>query len=1050
MEPSLPSGVAGQAMGRREEEKDEADAELAALDLEPEPEAAFVDFITDLPAFLLAKVDGDELAHLLESEQNTPFDTPREEEQEEVQDDDDGADGLESPEMEASHKVKKPEGTKLAGFGLQPGEADRDTELNRQALGGLVEDQRHDDRLTQAAHRHRVEAADAHLEGDWQADGPTRQWSISHARILYIVSVYALESPFANEDEREPWLKELHLMVLIYEAIEASLLPFNTVPQWMMAMDSAGRSQKIWLKIAQEGVNFLNDLCKKGYVHMLRVMTEDGWTQNAYRCSKQGEEFLNTVPDKLKSQCDGVVTDRIDGQSKEVIIGTDPDHHGPQIFLRSQSGLKYQSTITDLGKVPYVVSPYLPDCVRHDKALLLKDNSNFSYQCMLWESQVPDDRDEACVLANVSVLLTEWVLTGPNSIGLMVDALEGSVFSERGRKPVVFSTSSADGKLSMTLRKKLTADDEIKTRSTLLDFQPGLDVNFEAEILQSQDLPVKKIQEFGVHINQSGVVQCGAQLEALQDREWDDVAPNLLATVIMDLHFDSSQIVNPMMSKLQIDVLSCLYDGNHMSRTKSLCILAERIEPKLTAAEYMDGGRYQKEFVQLVGEVHTCRDMTDDDVIFIGKEGVLLAGPKSRELEGLIVKYIALMVLDHAIQKLFARIRSLNNKLNRCHQVILERREQVANRLNPRDIINEAGQELRLLWMLMENMRSSIKGAEIVDRPTEHIQQRLWEMLEFAMYKNEIMSRSHDLERLLTCTQNEVRTLTNIADIEDRVDLEEVFYNVDKDAEKLAAPVNATLTHTGEVHMRSEVPLRVITICFGGFLTRDILHRLHIGIETGAPTPAWFSGSTKGFNDAPLLLFLMCLGVFVAGCYFTVWYAGRAMHAAKGFLWRTVILNLPITDLKKFVKFLHNSGCNIAEFNATKMESHESKVVHATFQDSNLLHWMGEYPMLTISYDSENRFIISAKFAWSYWGRHISSSDVKQYVIEMFVNAGAIERPDPDAAPSTGKAQTDGGRKSAVEKRKAAAAQQRAQMQKEMEANAQKAKEKQRGGFFGR
>ena len=50
-------------MGRREEEKDEADAELAALDLEPEPETAFVDFITDLPAFLLAKVDGTHPLH---------------------------------------------------------------------------------------------------------------------------------------------------------------------------------------------------------------------------------------------------------------------------------------------------------------------------------------------------------------------------------------------------------------------------------------------------------------------------------------------------------------------------------------------------------------------------------------------------------------------------------------------------------------------------------------------------------------------------------------------------------------------------------------------------------------------------------------------------------------------------------------------------------------------------------------------------------------------------------------------------------------------------
>lgn len=57
-----------------------------------------------------------------------------------------------------------------------------------------------------------------------------------------------------------------------------------------------------------------------------------------------------------------------------------------------------------------------------------------------------------------------------------------------------------------------------------------------------------------------------------------------------------------------------------------------------------------------------------------------------------------------------------------------------------------------------------------------------------------------------------MRTLTDIVDIEDRIDLEEVFHHVDKTTQMLSNPVNATLNHTGEVHMRHEVPLRVVTV----------------------------------------------------------------------------------------------------------------------------------------------------------------------------------------------------------------------------------------------
>ena len=793
----------GIARAGAQPESDTEEAERDILQLEAEPDDAYGNFHNDLPAYLLAKVDGDELAHLLESGHATPFDTPRAED--EAPEEEPEEEAVEEEEEQPTHTIKKPE-TTIDKTVLVPGEADNETEMNRQAMGGVVEMQRQEESIRQAAHRSRVDAIDAALEGEWQHDDERHGvWSVSHARLLYLISIFANESPYPDDDE--PWIKELHLMVFIYELIEAALLPFCKVPQWMMAVDDQGKSQKIWLLIAQEAVGFINDLCKRGFVHVLRVSTEDGWSENAYRCTAQGIEFLRSAPEKLKSQVDHVVTDRRDGETFEVVI------QDMGLYMKNRSGYRRKSSVTEIGKLPYVTSPYFASSIRHIDCVL-KDNSALAYECVLWPSQVPDDRDEAVVLANVSIILAEWMMTGSNSIGLMIEALEGSVFSERDAHSVTFTTSQAGGGLMMTLSKKTSCSDELKTRSTIIDFQPSIDLNFEAEIIVQGEAAVKRVENFGVHVHENGVIMCAVQVEALQDREWDDLAPSLLANMIKELHYNSSLIIHPMMSKLQNDVLSSLYDGSPMSRTKTLCILADTIEPQLKAIEYMDGGRYQKEFVQLLGEVHTCRDLTDDDIIFIGKEGVLLAGPKSRELEYLIVKYVSLMVIDQGIIGIYARLRRLSNTLEACHRMILKRRQQVVDRVNPRDVINKAGQHLRLMWMMQESIDQSIKKFAPVNRPSDHTHQRLWEMLDFIAYKNDIILRCNDLDRTLRRTQNEVRTLTDIQDIEDRIDLEEVFEMAHKDTEKLSVPPNATLNHFGEVHMRSEVPLRIITVLY--------------------------------------------------------------------------------------------------------------------------------------------------------------------------------------------------------------------------------------------
>jgi hypothetical protein len=52
--------------------------------------------------------------------------------------------------------------------------------------------------------------------------------------------------------------------------------------------------------------------------------------------------------------------------------------------------------------------------------------------------------------------------------------------------------------------------------------------------------------------------------------------------------------------------------------------------------------------------------------------------------------------------------------------------------------------------------------------------------------------------------------------------------------------------------------------------------------------------------------------------------------------------------MKKFTKHIHNSGCTTAQYDASKMEYKDAKVVEATFLDHNMLHWLGEYPTLTL------------------------------------------------------------------------------------------------------
>ena len=59
-------------------------------------------------------------------------------------------------------------------------------------------------------------------------------------------------------------------------------------------------------------------------------------------------------------------------------------------------------------------------------------------------------------------------------------------------------------------------------------------------------------------------------------------------------------------------------------------LISEGIEPKLEASRYLDKEDNENELKQVLGDTTAAYNLTPDDVLIIGKNGMLISGPNSR------------------------------------------------------------------------------------------------------------------------------------------------------------------------------------------------------------------------------------------------------------------------------------------------------------------------------------------------------------------------------------------------------------------------------------
>ena len=149
-----------------------------------------------------------------------------------------------------------------------------------------------------------------------------------------------------------------------------------------------------------------------------------------------------------------------------------------------------------------------------------------------------------------------------------------------------------------------------------------------------------------MHINVDGTVLQGMKIEAVMDRRADNISLDLLSRVLVDIQMDSSRIMDDLVTSYQRSLMDMLFMGDTINRTKYNCIMAEGMSPKMSAKVFLGRSEFENEMKQVLGDIFLAEDIGADDVVVMGRNGLLFAGPNVQHLEPLITYDTYMIYID--------------------------------------------------------------------------------------------------------------------------------------------------------------------------------------------------------------------------------------------------------------------------------------------------------------------------------------------------------------------------------------------------------------------
>ena len=750
-------------------------------------------------------------------------------------------------------------------------------------------------------------------------------------RLLYLISLHA--STAKDRDGSDRWIRKQALAVLIYEGVISDIFDYDYAPQSALI-----ENRRAWMNVSQEGQSDIELLREEELISALLVSSKSYKPVILYQVSDKGSELLKDLSRREKEIVNGFAHKP---DSRELLKTT---WDGESYWLESPSGYKKRSTTTDTEDVSYVSSAYIPQCLRYGGRPTMSNahRAHESAQTGGIDNIRDDALEEIVTLNSVSMIVAEYIPFGANQI-VQLNNNVGS--TERVQGGYISNVIDGDSSgMALELSPELTSVE-------VLDYTQTNHINFEAEIRFREDPGIVQVETFGISMNAEGTCFYGMQLEAVMNRIKDNISLDHLSRILVDIQQDSSSIVDSVMSQYQRELLDLVFIGDAHNRNKINLIIANEITPHLTAGEYMDKGDYENEFKQVIGDTKAAFDISEQDSIIFGSQGLLVCGPSARSYESLLCAYLSFNSLDLFLQNFFSRIQILLDDINTSYQVVETIEYDPLALHKCRDRLCILSKEIIMLDQILGYLDEALEMMELPLEPPEANGRSLYQRLELSGLRDMLVRRAKDVKKNLTAAQRNLDLLRERVEMESQNKTVQTNLELEKNTKQLCE-----LQVSNGDAVRS---LKILQTIFAGVIAFDFLDRI-TGEWTVLDTE-WMEGFANSFiKDHMLVWFAISIVAWLTSAYLV----SRRMYIvnwkSRGLTTITITVNRRI-DTTKIKELILEKEKSVEE----RRYEGKKQIVKVTYEEPTPSEWGGSSPCVTLQYDDKNCILLEVTIGYN-------------------------------------------------------------------------------------
>jgi len=820
-----------------------------------------------------------------------------------------------------------------------------------------------------------AERPEAEGEDDEAFDDKVSQ---DHLRLLFLVSLYS--KPAENDEEKEIWIRSHAVMVLVFEGIVTGVLNYD-----YSSCAVAIGSERVWMNLSQEGKDDLDDLREMKMINTIKLSTADQGSVQGFQISFKGQKLLKRKLTQSSQDAVNSFCFTADGQ---------PLHVGMQdqkfFFYTSDKEYKVVSKVTDTEDVSYVSSPYLPDCIRRGLRGMTS-NAHRAYESAAGKSDIKDEYSEVVSLGEVRVIIGEWLPFGDNAISSLMDKLgcqdriQGGFFSDvidKSPQDEVLETPSG-----LTGVRMLEFD--------LLNF-----VNFEADIHFAEDEGIVQVENFGTHVRTDGFVLYGIKIEAIMDHGADNVSLDLLSRLLMDMQHDSTRIIDSLVSEYQRSLLDMIFYGDRFSRDKYNIIFAEMINPKMSAELYLDGKEHESEIKQVIGDAYSSHNLSDDDVLIIGKLGLLVTGRGSSRYEPLCVSYLTMICRERFVKYFYARVFLMDQTLRQIRELINHYDEDPNSVSNVRKMMGDVSRGVILLDECLLYLEESLAHCSLAGAGGDKSLQLLASILNAGVLLESLKRRVADMRKNVKGASVELVSIQKMTGV-----ISDTQQGRMQDVLTLSASrLNDIQKHAADLQSLLVMVKTFLTGLFAFEIMDRLLGFAYVSVD---PTAVAFTSNVTMLEEGvtksavgdyfdlihPIVAWPGVQLVLALICWFVInkLYSDRRLMALREEhgLTRNLIIrytfNVPI-NLQALQDMLMYKYVVQEDLDSDESSTFKKLV----YNEMDTLKWRGDPPKVEILYDSGISYLLRVAFHLNRSGTRLTPEAVYDLFIEDLVLAQVI------------------------------------------------------------